>query len=87
MGERPFPGRGSFCPHCIKPATHSHLGGGSLWARFRQHWRGLGCVEVLGICEVHMGTSYGGLGVVDGLQECCVCRFSVMGFGEWEGCA
>lgn len=45
----------------------------------------LGCVEVLGICEVHMGTSYGGLGVVDGPQECCVCRFSMMGFGGVGG--
>lgn len=56
VGKRPFPGRGSFCPHCIKPATHSHLGGGKPWARIQGSTGGaLGCVEVLGICEVHMG--------------------------------
>lgn len=25
--------------------------------------------------------------VVDGTQECPVCGFPMMGFGEWEGCA
>lgn len=45
----------------------------------------LGCVEVLGISEVHVGITYGGLGVVDGTQERCVCRFSMTGFGGAGG--
>ena len=31
------------------------------------------------------GARYGGLGAVDGTQVCCVCRFSMMGFGGLGG--